>query len=346
MCDNCVFSPTTKRVLEKEAGFHCGHPSCRVITIGPSNSSASRLSQVGEAAHIAAARSGGKRYDKTMTHEERSSSENGIWMCGKHAKLIDTDEKRFPTHLLLRWKRQLRHLAQRALERGSDMVPQTDLIRLNRSRRISHTTPRPDLAEFVEAFFEDIGARFVWGDEIAEGARQVLTELLFNEASHGHASWARLDSHGFAIGMTTDGAPFTVNQLSAATSGDGGQLTIGVFERAYQDTHTLNYSRPSPGRQRYLITDIRLAPRTHNPCTVSSADLWAAPAGRLGERFADCSAVHIFMSSSWTISAGNRDLLRLEPLAADTSVVLHGARGPMARALVARNKHLTIRLAP
>ena len=39
-----------------------------------------------------------------MTHEERKSPENGLWLCANCAQEIDKDEDRFPVRLLRRWK--------------------------------------------------------------------------------------------------------------------------------------------------------------------------------------------------------------------------------------------------
>ena len=47
---------------------------------------------VGEAAHITAAAPGGKRYDPSLTPEDRRAASNGMWLCELCAKLIDTDE--------------------------------------------------------------------------------------------------------------------------------------------------------------------------------------------------------------------------------------------------------------
>jgi hypothetical protein len=41
---------------------------------------------VGEAAHISAAAPGGKRYDSSLTPEERRAPSNGIWLCELCAK--------------------------------------------------------------------------------------------------------------------------------------------------------------------------------------------------------------------------------------------------------------------
>lgn len=74
------------------------------MTVGPSRESAIDVATVGVAAHICAASPGGPRYDATMSPDERSSIENGIWLCATHATLIDRDVVRFSVDTLRRWK--------------------------------------------------------------------------------------------------------------------------------------------------------------------------------------------------------------------------------------------------
>jgi hypothetical protein len=59
---------------------------------------------VGVAAHITAAASGGPRYDPSLTAKERRGAENGIWLCQTCAKLIDSDLSRYTAKLLREWK--------------------------------------------------------------------------------------------------------------------------------------------------------------------------------------------------------------------------------------------------
>lgn len=70
---------------------------------------------VGQAAHITAAAPGpgAKRYDPTLTKEERRAANNGIWLCQLCAKLIDTDEARFTVYLLREWKQDAEERAFR-----------------------------------------------------------------------------------------------------------------------------------------------------------------------------------------------------------------------------------------
>jgi hypothetical protein len=97
------FTPKTKQTLYRRCGAMCSHPQCGKITFGPSdNPNAS--TNIGFAAHIKGAKSGGPRYDETQTSKERKSPENGLWLCGAHAKLIDDDELKYTVELLTNWK--------------------------------------------------------------------------------------------------------------------------------------------------------------------------------------------------------------------------------------------------
>jgi hypothetical protein len=102
------FTPATKRTLALRVAHHCSFPGCTTPTVGPGIESSEAVVLTGEAAHISGASPGpgGARYDATMTSAQRSHIDNGIWMCGHHATVIDKDEKRYPRELLIEWKLQ------------------------------------------------------------------------------------------------------------------------------------------------------------------------------------------------------------------------------------------------
>jgi len=105
--------------LRNRVGLRCSKPDCRVPTIAPSNN-------IGQAAHICAASSGGPRYDKSMTTEERKSINNAIWLCANHATEIDRNPNAFPVELLYRWKQEAEELATKEL--GKKLPSNTDAI--------------------------------------------------------------------------------------------------------------------------------------------------------------------------------------------------------------------------
>ncbi|MDK9362938.1 hypothetical protein [Lelliottia wanjuensis] len=94
------FSAKTIRVLQERAGCRCSMPGCGTVTIGPSEESVEKSINLGVAAHICAASPDGPRYDPRMTTAERSSINNGIWLCVLHSTLIDRDIISFPVNVL------------------------------------------------------------------------------------------------------------------------------------------------------------------------------------------------------------------------------------------------------
>lgn len=97
------FSAAVKKQLAERVGYRCSNPCCKCLTIAAQKGGEGSVN-VGEAAHIYAAAPGGKRYNADMASEERKSFENGIWLCRKHAALIDRDEKYFTVEMLQNWK--------------------------------------------------------------------------------------------------------------------------------------------------------------------------------------------------------------------------------------------------
>lgn len=92
------FTKPTKTALALRAGHRCSY--CGKATSGPSDTETEKHISVGEAAHIAAAAPGGARYDAEMTPQQRSSINNGIWMCKLYARLIDVDAFAYPVAVL------------------------------------------------------------------------------------------------------------------------------------------------------------------------------------------------------------------------------------------------------
>lgn len=97
------FRQEIKETLAKRVAYICSNPECRLLTIGP-NSEQLKSTNIGVAAHITAASKGGKRYNESLSSKERSSIDNGIWLCQSCSKLIDTDEKKYTIDLLKEWR--------------------------------------------------------------------------------------------------------------------------------------------------------------------------------------------------------------------------------------------------
>jgi hypothetical protein len=98
------FKRATRETLAKRSGQICSNPYCKAPTSGP-HSEEDKTIDVGEAAHIRGALPGAKRYDPGMTPTERRNITNGIWLCRRCAKLIDSDANKYTVELLYKWKR-------------------------------------------------------------------------------------------------------------------------------------------------------------------------------------------------------------------------------------------------
>ena len=105
MAEGPDFTLKTKETLAKRAGQACSNPDCTRPTSGP-HTEDDKAINLGEAAHIKAARKDQARYDSTMSDEKRSDISNGIWLCRECARKIDLNEKKYPVELLIRWKKE------------------------------------------------------------------------------------------------------------------------------------------------------------------------------------------------------------------------------------------------
>ena len=111
------FSEDVKRKLATRAGHLCSNPKCKRPTSGPSETD-KVITNVGEAAHITAASEGGARYDPSLTPEQRSSIENGIWLCSTCSKAVDDDANIYTELFLRDWKTEAEKSAHKAIEEG------------------------------------------------------------------------------------------------------------------------------------------------------------------------------------------------------------------------------------
>ena len=99
------FSAATKRVLAERAAYACSNPSCRRGQLGPSPCDGGKSVNLGKAAHICAAASGGPRYNENQSPDQRASTDNGIYLCGGCADLIDKNNgDGHPVATLRNWK--------------------------------------------------------------------------------------------------------------------------------------------------------------------------------------------------------------------------------------------------
>lgn len=119
------FTNDVKRSLSARVGHVCSNPECRAPTSGPHESS-TRAVSIGVAAHISGAAPGGPRYNTEMSPQERSHTDNGIWLCENCAKLIDSNVGGFPANLLRAWRTVAEARAKEVLGRQTSEPPQSE----------------------------------------------------------------------------------------------------------------------------------------------------------------------------------------------------------------------------
>ncbi|MNQ58097.1 hypothetical protein D3C85_722860 [compost metagenome] len=97
------FKAATKTALARRAAHFCSNPRCLKLTIGPHSDPTKALTS-GHAAHIHAASELGPRYKASQTVVERTSIENGLWLCRECGVIVDGDEDAYEADLLRKWK--------------------------------------------------------------------------------------------------------------------------------------------------------------------------------------------------------------------------------------------------
>ncbi len=108
------FSAAVRRQIAERAGHQCSFPACNRRTVGGS-ADGRHVSRSGYAAHVYSASSNGPRGQGGLSPEELRSADNGIWLCGVHAKLVDNHEgSEYPPEVLHSYKAL--HEARVALE--------------------------------------------------------------------------------------------------------------------------------------------------------------------------------------------------------------------------------------
>ncbi|MFX0195737.1 MAG: hypothetical protein ACFFCW_06405 [Candidatus Hodarchaeota archaeon] len=143
------FSNEIKELLAKRVGYLCSNPDCRQLTCGPQTEPTGSIN-IGVAAHITAASPGGPRYDGFLSPEQRKASNNGVWLCQKCAKLVDSDEVRYTVVKLNEWKRLAEAAALQELEVRSDTSRELTATRFDKLETLMPdllAEMRKDLAE-------------------------------------------------------------------------------------------------------------------------------------------------------------------------------------------------------
>ena len=172
------FRKNVKESLARRVAFICSNPECQKLTIGPDSKPTGSVS-IGVAAHITAAAPGGKRYDPTLTTEERKGFDNGIWLCQNCAKLIDSDEAQYAIDVLSNWKIEAENRAKSNFEGllgfSSPKIDRTLLAQANLLEQLGEM-----LSDDTDKTIETM--RSTWREGHKEVARDQLKAL---KSDHG-----------------------------------------------------------------------------------------------------------------------------------------------------------------
>jgi hypothetical protein len=95
---------------------------CGVLTKGPADLPVGVLN-IGVACHIKAAAPGGPRFDPDQSAAQRSSIENGIWLCATCARRIDAEPSTCTVDVLNNWKQTHEEDVRRSVGRRPDELP-------------------------------------------------------------------------------------------------------------------------------------------------------------------------------------------------------------------------------
>ena len=232
-----------------------------------------------------------------MSPEERSSYENGIWLCRTHAKEIDDDENRFTRELLLAWRSTAERLAGE--EQGRPLALPPDEQRLLVPHLVDLGPSEVELRWAIPAFLRDIGATRAWAPHV-EGVRMLLYEIALNAITHGSATRAEIEARDSVIYLRDDGTDFGVAELRA--DGTGGSRALVDLEQAASGSLTVRFRRTEEGNEWSIVDELLLRP-VDAPCSIVIDDprdlstAFAAP-----ERWARCSEVHIYPDANLSYS--------------------------------------------
>ena len=190
MSNRDEFPESVKKAVAARASWHCSFTGCAKPTVGPSEESPDGVIMIGKAAHIsgAAPGKGSRRYDESMSPEERKSITNAIWLCAYHADVIDRDEVTYTIENLraikaeheVRWGEMVRSghshdLGAGLLAVGPEVVCSGDIQQVaaeSWTLRLKHFLEGDvhDVVSFIDGFVSAAPAhRYVLSNELGDG---------------------------------------------------------------------------------------------------------------------------------------------------------------------------------
>ena len=167
------FSKKTIELLARRAGGKCAICSC--ATWGPNDKPYSSTN-IGQAAHIAAAAEGGPRYDWNMTPEDRCSVKNGIWLCSNCHDKVDRNVETYSVQEL----RKLKAGAESRARKDLGVSHATAIPSANKREELAHSISGIAIVEIHKT-----KAKFTTLKVNLEEAKEILTSINFIDINRG-----------------------------------------------------------------------------------------------------------------------------------------------------------------
>lgn len=269
-----LFSARVKDLLAQRAGYRCSFPNCGALTIGPHTES-EKVVNTGVAAHITAASPGGPRYDASRTPEQRASSHNGIWLCGTHAHLVDTDVIRFTTARLQQYRsdHELRvRLEQSGLARPPSMVTEIEVVNQARLRDVRlelskatwvlgcNSSGKTTLAHAVAGLFDRTFEEWIRARRSCSSSRVSIS--MFTSDTHRYSIELKDDDVRFRLdGVESPRIPLPVHILFLQDRfGSPGIQPQRVSSGDFMTDYALHFGL-TPGDLSCILEHVRAGPR-------------------------------------------------------------------------------------
>lgn len=265
--------------------------------MGPSDEDSIATANTGTAAHISAA-SGGKgsrRFDLSLTPEQRSSIENGLWCCRHHGTLIDTDEVTYPAPMLKKWREIAERKAKiRQRHPGVQLPRHPELVSVgmvdDELNLTSDDCINPIVGQaIIHCYIEDI-----WGGLIADSIRDFLIEHVKNAFEHAGARNVNIKFRARVIIVEDDGKHFDSSKLTEHPNGRGGRAAYRALCRTLKLPMISSINQFNSGNLVYLpLVSSAQELEATNPCTVN-IDIYKLRSWNLPfSSYADCDCIYI-----------------------------------------------------
>ena len=292
------FTQSIKDSLAKRAGYRCSFTGCRGATVGPSNEGEQSSSNIGMACHIAAASGGGnaRRYDATMTVEERGSISNGIWLCYLHGKLIDTDEDRFTVSQLKKMKEVAEIRAQRELESTNQDTFGYFNLDLGKSKTCIMSID--EVSVRIGDAITDSSMADILGHEIMLAARDVCIEVALNSFRHGGATKVTFEVLESSLSITGNARGFNLLNLYRHRDNSGGGHSITHLIESFSDKLVIT-SETTHDSNRYEISFFNsldeVRELTHCYLEISAEEAMRGSSSELDDLDPKCQIIYVLL---------------------------------------------------